>query len=88
MCLQAMRDPAAIRFYVRALLLDIGSAFLCDCFSLLHRGLALLREVFRVDLHAFSDLATAGWEFTTVSLDIGGACLHCRAGLCCGDRPK
>jgi hypothetical protein len=47
MLLQAMLDPAATRFDVRAVLFDIGSAFLCNWFSLLHRRLALRREIFQ-----------------------------------------
>ncbi|MGB7834671.1 MAG: hypothetical protein WBL84_20925, partial [Xanthobacteraceae bacterium] len=75
-CVQASLDPAATSLNARAALLDVVRTFRCDCFSLQHRRLALLREVFDVRLHAFANLSTARSEFTAMSFDIGGACLH------------
>jgi hypothetical protein len=88
MCSQATLDPAPARFYVGTTLFDIGITFFCNRISLLHCRLARLREIFLMGLHAFSELAAAGWQVPTMSFDIGTARLDRRAGLCRCVGPK
>jgi hypothetical protein len=85
---QATLYPAAAGFDVGTTLLDIGVTFLCNCISLLHHLLACSREIPLMGLHAFSELAAAGWELPTMSFDIRTACFDCRTGLCSYVGPK
>jgi hypothetical protein len=80
MCLQATFDAAASRFHIGATLFDVGSTFLCNCFSLLHRPLACLREIVLFGLHALIKLAAAGRQLPAISFDIPGASFDRRSG--------